>query len=211
MKLYFANGEGYLSNTYVVVDESSGEAAVFDPGVFSDELKSILNNGEIKSLKYILLTHGHYDHILGVYDLKQSYPDAVIAISEEDAVCLTDPRYSFADHCEKIQTPIASDVLVKDGDIINVGCLEFKVMSTPGHTRGCVCYICDSENIMISGDTLFHITVGRTDFPGSSWESMENSLKRLMALEQDYNVYPGHNRDTTLFFEKTHNRYMRHL
>ncbi|MCR4616039.1 MAG: MBL fold metallo-hydrolase [Clostridiales bacterium] len=211
MKIYKANGYGYLSNTYVIIEEQSGEGAVVDPGGFSSELKDILGNGEIKKLKYILLTHGHYDHILGVYDIKKSYPDALVAIGEADGKCLTDPKYSLAAHCGEIQNPVEPDITLKEGDVLTLGDTQIKVISTPGHTPGGVCYLIDKENVMFSGDTLFCMTMGRTDLPGGDALMMEKSMQRLSSIETEYDVFPGHNRKTKLSVEKAHNRYMRRL
>ena len=101
------------ANCYVVIDETSGEAAVIDPGDYTEELKSLLTAGEIKKLKYILLTHGHYDHILGVYAVKSDFPDAKIAIHPYDSPCLMCEDISLANHVEKgIQKYIDYDILI---------------------------------------------------------------------------------------------------
>ena len=170
------------ANCYVVIDEHSGEAAVIDPGDYTDELKSVLRD-EVKNLKYILLTHGHYDHILGVAHIKDDYPDAKIAIHPYDSACLKCEDISLATHVDHgIQKYVDYDLLAEE-----------------------------TERVMFSGDTLFCRTVGRTDLPGGDWQAMVESLKRLAALDGEYTVYTGHNRSTTLSEERVRNRYLRKI
>lgn len=195
------------SNCYIVTDEESGEAAVVDCGEFSAEIEAALENVK---LKYILLTHGHADHLLGVYDMKNSYPDAQIVISEEDSPCLTDEMYSFAvsiaPGCQRFLSP---DTLVKEGDVLTFGNESVRVLHTPGHTPGSVCYLFEKSGVLFTGDTLFCLTVGRTDLPGGNDEQMYYSVKRFFDMQGDFDIYPGHNRATTLEYERRRNRYMR--
>lgn len=197
------------SNSYILIDEKSGEGAVIDVGSFSSELQTAISQSGMKRLKYILLTHGHFDHILGVYDIKRKYPDAEIAIHREDAMCLSDPEESLASTGAHIQNPVCADILLEDGDIIRLGESRLRVMHTPGHTMGGVCYILESEHTIFSGDTLFCRTVGRTDLRGGNWSDLLASLEKLMSLEGDYEVFPGHNRQTSLAVERVSNRYLR--
>ncbi len=200
------------ANCYVVVDEASKEAAVIDPGEYTSELKSLIESEEIAKLKYILLTHGHYDHILGVHDLKEDFPDAEIAIHPYDSACLVCEDISFANQIEKgFQKYIGYDVLAEDGCIFELGNIKLKVIHTPGHTLGGVCYVEENERVMFTGDTLFCRTVGRTDLPGGDWETLVESLKKIVDLDGDYTVYTGHNRSTTLAVEREKNRYLRKL
>ncbi len=196
-------------NCYTLTDEKSGLTAVIDPGAMTDELRAFLRTLPVGSVPYILLTHGHFDHILGAAEVRRM-TGAKIVIHELDAPCLEDERESLADHeCPGVQEYVHADILVHDGDEITLGALKLRVMHTPGHTRGGVCYLC--ENVIFSGDTLFCHTCGRTDFPGGSMADMMASLQRLSDLEGDYTVYPGHNRATTLGEERVKNRYMRKL
>jgi glyoxylase-like metal-dependent hydrolase (beta-lactamase superfamily II) len=133
-------------------------------------------------------------------------------INKKDAEHLIDPKKSLAEgNFPEHQYPVSADIFIKDGDIIKLGKEEIKVMSTPGHTEGSVCYILEKDRVIISGDTLFCMTAGRTDFPGGSDEKMIESLKRLIALEGDYAVLPGHNRETTLESERKRNWYIRRM
>ena len=201
-------GYGMMANTYLLLDEKSGEAAVIDPGLFTGEVESAA--GEY-NIKYILLTHGHFDHIIGAYALRQA-TGAAAAIHTLDAPCLYDSKKSLADDVERItQQPFNADVLFNDGDCFYLGENEIKVMHTPGHTQGSVCFIIESERTILTGDTLFCLTVGRTDFAGSSAKALVESVKKLIALDGDYRVLPGHNRETTLESERIRNRFIRHM
>ena len=203
-------GHEMFANCYLLVDEKTGEAAIVDPAWYVDEFNDILEKNNAK-LKYIMLTHGHFDHIFGVHGLKEA-TGAKVVIHFKDAEHLTDPGKSLAEgNMPEPQIPVSADVLLKEGDVITLGDEEIKVMSTPGHTMGSVCYIIESEKTIISGDTLFCMTAGRTDFPDGSDELMIKSLKRLIALEGDYRVLPGHNKETTLESERKRNWYIRRM
>ena len=194
------------TNCYVVTDENSGESLVVDPGDMSAELESTLDG---KDIKYILLTHGHYDHILAAAGLKQK-TGAPVAIGKEDADCLHDDDLSRAGlHFPLLQQKIHADILLSDGSKLDFGGKKINVIHTPGHTPGGVCYIFEDERVIFSGDTLFRLSAGRTDFETGSDYDMALSLKTLASLSGDYAVYPGHGPATTLDFERKHNPYMR--
>lgn len=194
------------ANCYILKDEKSGEALVVDPGCYNNRLEALLKNEGISSLSYILLTHGHFDHISGVGDLQKNFGGKV-AIHREDAICLENKDESLASKFHFSQNEARADITLSDGDELAFGEYKIKVLHTPGHTKGSVCYIVD--DIMLSGDTLFKCTVGRTDFPGGSYDEMMLSMKKLKALEGDYKVYPGHDVSTTLDFERRYNPYMK--
>lgn len=196
------------ANTYIVTDDATGETAVIDAGACTDELLDKLNG---KNVRYILLTHGHYDHILGVPALK-AHTGAEVLIHKADADCFWDTEKSLAsfDHSFS-QTPMKADRLLSHGEEIHLGETVLSVLHTPGHTKGGVCYIDYQDRLIFSGDTLFCLTAGRTDFPGGSFEELMASLITLRNLPGDYIVYPGHNRATTLEHERVRNRYMRRI
>ena len=197
----------YGANCYIVTDEATKSALVIDPGVPSNELNEALLGYD---LKFILLTHGHFDHIFGCKSLKEIYPDALICIHSGDAICLSDNKMNLAGDFE--ETPeVTADRVLENGDVIGFADTEFTVLSTPGHSPGSVCYTDDKNKIIFSGDTLFCLTVGRTDFIGGSFDEMMSSVKKLSEFDDDYAVYPGHNRATTIGFERKRNRYMRKL
>ena len=201
-----------LCNRYMLLDEASGEAAIIDPawykGVLEEEIAKLDENVKIK---YILLTHGHFDHIMGVHGLKEA-TGALVAIHEGDEDCLYDPERSYSEgNMPEPQIPVLADILLKDGDELKLGDNVIRVMHTPGHTLGSVCYIVENDKLIFSGDTLFCMTVGRTDLYGGSEETLCESLRKLLALEGDYRVLAGHSRETNLERERTRNRFIRRM
>lgn len=192
------------TNCYLIEDEATGDTAVIDPGDHSDALIKELDR--IGRLDYLLLTHGHYDHILGAAELCDRYHPTVCACEKELAL-IKEPRLNLsANHGLHID-PFTVDKALSDGDRFMLGESEITFMHTPGHTAGSGCYIVDG--CIFSGDTLFYGSVGRTDFPTSSMSDMMRSVARLGALDGEYNVYPGHEMFTTLSFERKYNPFMR--
>lgn len=194
------------TNFYIITDDKTGESAVIDPGADYSELEKYI---EGKKIKYILITHGHYDHVFGVAELKRR-TGAQIVIGEDDAENLHNiDKCNSGMRFPEIQEPAHADITVKDGDIIKLGDTEFKVLTTPGHSPGSICYILEDEKVIFSGDTLFYHSIGRTDFLTSVPKKMIPSLKKLSELEGNYEVYPGHGPATTLNEERKNNYYMR--
>lgn len=191
------------NNCSLIIDEKTNQSALVDCNEFSQKMIDMIGDTD---LKYILLTHGHFDHIIGVKSVKEKY-GAQVVISQEDEPMLNSSKLSLAVFCNAPQNNVDADIIVKDGDEITLGETKIKVMATPGHTSGSVCYI--AENCIFSGDTLFYCSCGRTDFPSGSHEQMMSSLQKLKALDGDYKVYTGHNNLTTLDFERKNNPYMK--
>ena len=195
-------------NCYIVTDIKTGKTAVIDPGYYTSLLDKTLREIGLENIEYILLTHGHFDHISGVNALlKETNGSAKVVIHTDEEKILRDPMKNLS--AMFTNTPITNvkpDIFVKDGQMITLGESDIKVMHTPGHTPGSVCYIYGKS--IFSGDTLFHRSAGRTDFPCGSSEQLMASLKRLAALEGDYDVYPGHNDTTTMNEERRYNPFI---
>ncbi len=191
------------NNCCLIIDEKINQSALVDCTEFSQKMIDMIGDTD---LKYILLTHGHFDHIIGAKGVKEKY-GAKVVINRADEPMLSSAKLSLAAFCNAPQNNVEADVIVKDGDEITLGETKIKVMATPGHTSGSVCYI--AENCIFSGDTLFCCSCGRTDFPSGSPDEMMSSLQKLKALDGDYKVYTGHNDLTTLDFERKNNPYMK--
>lgn len=199
MRVVTLESAGYASNSYLIIDDISKEFAVVDPSVDSTVAETYFEAGF--ALKYVLLTHGHFDHILFVDEWRER--GAKVCIHEGDADFLGDPSKSlylqFFARDTRHKDP---DIILHEKSILKLGDNIIRIISTPGHTKGSICYVFD--DIMISGDTLFEGSIGRTDLYGSSPSDMMQSIDKLSAIEKDYTVYPGHGGKTTLFFEKKH-------
>ena len=207
MKINTLNLGELRSNCYVV-ETAPGRCIIVDLGGDADYLMNFLKLNKLKLTK-ILLTHGHFDHIGGVEEVRR-LTGAEVFIHLNDSEMLTSEKFSLASGMSynpfipvTLWTAVEEDAIIQDGD------LSFKVIHTPGHSRGSVCYIC--EDVIFSGDTLFNRSIGRTDFLGSNPIDMKKSLKKLSLLEGDYKVLPGHNMPTTLDFERKMNPYMKNI
>ena len=196
-----------MANCYFVYDEESGVSLVVDPGDVSAELEECIDRFGADKLRYILLTHGHFDHIAGVAHLKQEYPDAKIVIGEGDKSFTSQDNLNLGYHFGLSCDPFRVDIPVSEGDELSFGQEKIKVLSTPGHTRGGVCYIIGDS--IFTGDTLISGTTGRTDFPTGSLQDMYRSIARLAAIEENLTVYCGHGPSSTMELERQYNIYMR--
>src|SRR3990167_287888 len=178
---------------YIIADEKSKEAAIVDAGWEPEKLLKTAKSKNLK-IKYILLTHTHYDHINSLAKLFE-LTRAKILVHENDA-----------DSVENLGLPYGK---LKDKNEINLGKLKIKVLHTPGHTPGSVCYL--AENKLITGDTLFVEAIGRVDLPGGNIKQMYESLQKLKKLDDNVEVYPGHDYgskpNSTIAYEKQNNPY----
>ncbi len=193
------------ANCYIIFQEGSATCAVIDPADADAVLSRLQSHG--LSCTHILLTHGHFDHILGVSKLR-AVTGAQVCIHEADAFMLQNENASLAAMVNAHIGPCHADLLLKDGDLIEAGGLSFRVIHTPGHSPGGVCYWV--EDVLFSGDTLFYRSVGRADFPGADPQLLiESVMNKLFSLPGDAVVYPGHMRKTTLEYERENNPYCR--
>lgn len=195
----------YYSNCYLVGSSSTKEAAIIDPG---SDFNGIDNR--IKELglspKIIILTHAHGDHIGAVMDFVKKY-GALVYIHKDDAELLKDGHRNFSKELSGKPISIVADVLLHDKDVVKLGELNLEIIHTPGHTNGGICIKVD--NIMMTGDTLFNQSIGRTDFPGGSFDEIIKSIKeRIFAYDDDIIIYPGHNSPSTIRAEKRSNPFV---
>lgn len=208
MKLLHTALGPIMTNCYFAVDDDNN-TAIIDPAANPAKIIKIIEEQGLKPVS-VLLTHGHFDHIGGAKGIKEKYPEVKIYIGEKDAPMLPaaiNNRNWAAYITKEDYEGLKADVLLHEGDKVVVGAMTFKVMETPGHTRGGVCYIC--EDCIFSGDTLFRQECGRTDLEGGSYPEILRSLKRLHDLDGDYNVLPGHEGFSMLSHERKYNPYMK--
>lgn len=191
------------TNTYIICDENTKEAMVIDPGGEPEKIIELLNILEVDTIKYIFLTHCHADHIGGINALKEAKGGKIL-ISRDDSEGLYNKEISLADYVNMQIPELEADSRIDDGDLIHVGEIEFKVIATPGHTKGSVCLYSEKERLIFTGDTLFSGTWGRTDLPtGNFAQIMESISEKLMTLPDEIIVYPGHGKTTMIQDEKS--------
>lgn len=199
-------GAGYAANSHLVIDTETGRAALFDAAVTPARLAERLEK-QNATLAFLVLTHGHYDHVLYLPDLHAAYADVPLCIGSPDAVLLSDPHLCAADlfGVGSVEYP-APDRLLTEGDSLELGESVLNVLSTPGHTPGSCCFL--SGSTLISGDTLFAGGCGRYDLPGGDYRALCDSLERLGNLPADIKLYPGHGSTSTIGTEKLYNPYL---
>ena len=207
IKIKIFNVSHLMTNCCYLKDEQTGKAAVVDPGDKSSELiEEIKNDGG--KLEYVMLTHGHYDHISFAKQLADRF-GAKIITGENNSEFLKKPEYNLSIYHGEPLPAFSADILLKDGDTFSLGNTEIKYITSPGHTNGCGCYIFD--NTIICGDTLFCESYGRTDLPTGDEKILIQSLLKLKNLKGDYKIIPGHGELTTLEHERNYNPLMRRL
>ena len=183
------------TNCYIVMDEKTKETMVIDPG---GDCNAILEMLEILggNLKYIYLTHCHGDHIGAAPELKEKRGGKIL-IHREDAEGLYNPDINLVGYIGMDEMALEADSRVQDNDLIHLGDLEFRVIHTPGHTKGGSSLYCAEEHLLFSGDTIFKGAWGRTDLPTSDFQAeMDSITTRILNLPEDTIIYPGHGRST---------------
>ena len=196
---------GEPTNCYVILDEQSKEIMCIDPAGDTKKIANMITDILKGNLKYIYLTHCHSDHIGGVSELKKLCGEnSKILIHREDSKGLNDKNINLSGIIDIKEIELEADSRVDDNDIIHLGNLEFRVIHTPGHTKGSTSLYCEKEKCLFSGDTIFSGTWGRTDLPTSNREDIMNSItKKLLILPDETIVYPGHGKPTRIGDEKS--------
>ncbi len=193
-------------NCYVTASETTREAAVIDPGGDAGKISDVLRKDNLK-LKYIILTHAHFDHAGAAAELQEETGAQVLA-HEKDALLLKNTDAQAALFGMQTSRPPRPDYFLKGGDSIKIGDVEMEVIETPGHTPGGISLYVKDAKVVFTGDTLFWGSIGRTDLPGGDFNTIIHSLKdKLGRLPDDTKVYPGHGDDTTIGLEKQQNPY----
>lgn len=201
-RLQVKTGQDLLTNVYIVCDEKTKETMVIDPGGQADKIIEILNILKIDEIKYILLTHCHADHIGAINEVKNAKGGKIL-ISRADSEGLYNKEISLADYVNMEVPELEADSRIDDDDLIHLGELEFRVICTPGHTKGSICLYCEKERLVFTGDTLFSGSWGRTDLPtGNFIDIMSSILNKLMVLPDETICYPGHGKTTMIQDEK---------
>lgn len=191
------------TNTYFLINEETSETIVVDP---ADSAEYIMSQFEFRGYKMagILLTHGHFDHTYGAEHLRKLSGTKIYAYESEKKL-LEEPELNGSQSWAAA-TSCKADVFLKDGEEFELAGFKFKVLHTPGHTAGSCCYYCEEEEALISGDTLFKETFGRTDLPTGSLTALIKSLRNILfKLPPETDVFPGHGDFTTIEYELRHN------
>ena len=192
------------TNCYVVYDKETKQAVIVDPGDRADQIIAACQELDVKP-EAILLTHGHFDHIMAAEELRNTFGVKIYACEKEVEV-LTDGAKNQMIRYYRKNYSLTPDVTVKEGDELALAGFTWTVMETPGHTCGCCCYYIESEGVIFVGDTMFKGSYGRVDLPTGDGMAMLESVKRLLkTLPETVVVYPGHMDETTIAYEKTHN------
>lgn len=192
---------GMLTNSYVICDEETKEAMVIDPGGEPEKIAEIIDILDAK-VKYIFITHCHADHIGGVAEFKR-LKGGKILISREDSEGLYNEEINLAYYINMESPELEADSRVDADDLIHIGNIEFKVIATPGHTKGGLCLYSEKEGLVFTGDTLFSGSWGRTDLPtGNFVEIITSITDKLMPLPDETIVYPGHGKITMIQDER---------
>lgn len=194
------------TNCYIISNENIKEAIVIDPADNADRIEQYLKANDLVC-KSILLTHGHFDHIMAATELAE-FAHASIYANEAEVRLLCDANLNASVQVRR-ECTITPDIEIKDNEILKLVGFTIRAIHTPGHTEGGTCYYFTEQGILISGDTLFRESIGRSDLPtGNGKVLVESILNKLMPLEDQVKVYPGHGMPTTIGYERDNNIYL---
>lgn len=195
----------YMSNCYIVGCEETKEAAVIDPGADFKKIDETIEELNVK-IKFVILTHAHGDHIGALNEVIKKY-NVPVYVHEDEVDMLQDANKNLSRMMFRKEIKVEPQKLLKDGEIIELGNLEMEIIHTPGHTKGSISI--KVENIILTGDTLFNGSIGRTDFLGGSFEDIISSIKtKIFKYDDEVIVYPGHNSPTTIGNERKTNPFV---
>ena len=195
-------------NCYILSDPETKEAFVIDPGGDADNIRRAVEGAGLK-VKYIVNTHGHFDHVGADGSLREAFAGSELAIHGGDARLLSEAHDHGVIFGARLDKQPAPDRLLEDGAVLSAGSLSLRVIHTPGHTQGGVCLFEENEGVLFTGDTLFAGSVGRTDFPGGSFEELMSSIvNKVLPLGDEVKVYPGHGPSSTIALEKDTNPFI---
>ena len=203
--LAYPNGI-FGATTYLVYDEKSLEGIIIDCTSSIDEIEKEIKKKNIK-LKYILITHGHFDHVYCIAKIKEKFPSIPVMLHKDDMELLNQiPIQCSMAGIKEIKVPCIDGLIDENTQNLTIGKYEIKIIHTKGHSKGGVCYLID--NLLFSGDTLFRGSIGRCDLFGGNYNEIEDSIKnKLFILNEDIMVYPGHGDKTSIEYEKKYNPY----
>ena len=194
------------NNVYVAYDDTGNCVVVDAPFLCYEVIDNVVKENNLK-ISHILITHTHWDHIGGLAELKKN-TNAKVCVHKDDAVRLSQPVANLGGNQIQIET-VEPDIILTGNEVIECGNMKFTVLHTPGHSPGAVCFLENQAGVVFVGDSLFNMSIGRTDFPGSDHNTLINSIKtKLLTLPDNYKVYCGHNEATTIGFEKAHNPFL---